>query len=546
MTSPNMNSAKWTGAAILLGACMVMLFVVADYGVSWDESVHSEYAERVTGYFSTFGADRSCNDYKNLKAYGPGADLLAATIYQSLDTDKIKTRHLVSACFALLTVPALYLFGRLLGNLWIGVVAGGLLLLMPQFVGHACINLKDIPFACLFTWSIAGFASLFTRRTFLWPEILFCGVVLGLTAAIRPAGFLMLSLFFGVSMMVVGVATRHEQQPVPPGSLTITKLAALFGLGWLVMVIPWPWAHENPLLHPLLAMGMATRFYVVFPVLFEGQIFPSDHLPWYYLTKYIMITTPPPILFLAMGGVCTACLQIVREPRRSESLVLAVMLFWLLGPLAMWTLQRANIYDGMRHFLFLLPAIAVFAGVACGELQRQCRRGWSVPAAGLLGLSIIWTANECRRLHPYQMTYHNMFVGGLAGAEERFETDYWATSYKEGMEWINQQAALNPQRQTRVLVAANDYSLLCAEHFRARNVDITTTWLVEGDGDLSRSLPPEFDFYLATYRDGQHRRYPESPITKTVSRDGAVFAVVRANKPKLRGDTGRQNRVGSQ
>ena len=34
-------------------------------------------------------------------------------------------------------------------------------------------------------------------------------------------------------------------------------------------------------------------------------------------------------------------------------------------------------------------------------------------------------------LHPYEYVYFNQLIGGTRGAEERFETDYWATSYRE-------------------------------------------------------------------------------------------------------------------
>ena len=34
-------------------------------------------------------------------------------------------------------------------------------------------------------------------------------------------------------------------------------------------------------------------------------------------------------------------------------------------------------------------------------------------------------------LHPYEYVYFNQLIGGTLGAEERFETDYWATSYRE-------------------------------------------------------------------------------------------------------------------
>jgi hypothetical protein len=52
-------------------------------------------------------------------------------------------------------------------------------------------------------------------------------------------------------------------------------------------------------------------------------------------------------------------------------------------------------------------------------------------------LSIGATVFDMIELHPYQYVYFNrLFAGGLESAAERFETDYWGSSYKEGAEWV--------------------------------------------------------------------------------------------------------------
>jgi hypothetical protein len=46
-------------------------------------------------------------------------------------------------------------------------------------------------------------------------------------------------------------------------------------------------------------------------------------------------------------------------------------------------------------------------------------------------------------LHPYEYIYYNSFVGGVSGAEGRFETDYWAISFREAAEYVNENASPN-------------------------------------------------------------------------------------------------------
>ena len=44
-------------------------------------------------------------------------------------------------------------------------------------------------------------------------------------------------------------------------------------------------------------------------------------------------------------------------------------------------------------------------------------------------------------LHPYQATYFNGLVGGVAGAQGRYETDNRVASYSEALSWVDQRAA---------------------------------------------------------------------------------------------------------
>jgi hypothetical protein len=66
---------------------------------------------------------------------------------------------------------------------------------------------------------------------------------------------------------------------------------------------------------------------------------------------------------------------------------------------------------------------------------------WRVTVSGLLLLNLgiaHWV------YHPYQYIYFNSLAGGLQGARDRLNlpeaTDYWAVSYRQGINWLNQNA----------------------------------------------------------------------------------------------------------
>ena len=502
---------------LLAAGSAIIALTFTDYGMGWDEAVHSRYAELVIAYFASGGADSSCNRYYNLKEYGPGVDLVAALLYREWPRWSVEVRHAVAAICGLLTAPAVVRLGRRLGDPAAGAIGGVALLLMPQFYGQSFLNTKDIPFACAFAWSMANLADLVSRGTYRWREVLPCGLAMGLAAAVRPGGVILLALLVATALAYVAITRRGRGRF---GS--ILKWLALAGLAWAVMVAAWPWALASPVRHPLAAIGKAAGFDFVYPVVFEGRTYPSDRLPWYYLAETVAVVTPPPILALAGLGLMVIGWRLLRDPGGPEAPALAIVAAWPILPIALWSATRPNLYDGMRHFLFILPAIALWAGVG-GRAMIALAWGWLRIAAGIvLAVALLASIPALVRLHPYQMTYHNGLVGGMRGADGRFETDYWVTSYREAMAWINRQSRGRP---VRVAVAANAFSLPCADRYAAPGVTVEP-WL--NYAGLPGRLRGSYDYYLVTTRAHLDRiSFPGSPMAKAIGRDGAVFAVIR-------------------
>ena len=54
------------------------------------------------------------------------------------------------------------------------------------------------------------------------------------------------------------------------------------------------------------------------------------------------------------------------------------------------------------------------------------------------------------RTHPYQNLYFNALIGGLRGAEGKFDLDYWGLSIREAFEYI---LARDPRLTLRIAVS---------------------------------------------------------------------------------------------
>ncbi len=524
-------------AIIGLGFLTIAL-TVTDYGIGWDEYSSSHYGELVLRYFQTGGKDKSCNQFFNLFLYGPTVDLTAAAVYQEFPHWKYEIRHALSAFFAILTVPALVRIARSYGIPRIGVIAGTALILMPRFYGHAFINSKDIPFACGFAWCMCLLINLVEKRDHRWSSLFLFSIALGLTTSIRPGGWILFGILIPpLLIMSIITQTVSSDQEQPQGMMG--KMIITFVVAWSVMVLPWPWAHESPVVNPLLAIKMSSSFHAEFPVLFEGTMVSSLHLPWYYLIKMFVVTTPLPILVMAFVGGVVGLVEQRRKWRSRQGIVIFAMLLWLIAPVTIWTILRPNIYDGIRHFLFVLPALAFWAAFGINFVIERTE-GWKSRRVILGGivLAILSPLWAIVRLHPYQMTYYNEWVGGPSGAEQEYETDYWATSFRDVAEWLNERQALQPTTPLKVLVVANQWNRLCIEHYLTPTISVTLVPVNESIEKLKveeqykthgGEFSAEFDFFVAPYRANQSRYYPDSPIVESIGRSGATFAVIKGH-----------------
>src|SRR5437867_9226853 len=139
------------------------------------------------------------------------------------------------------------------------------------------------------------------------------------------------------------------------------------------MVALWPWAHENMVLNPLRAVSVAASFIQTYPVLFEGKMFASNELPRYYVIKYLWITTPPAVILFAVAGMTLCCRKILQEFQSPSAVVCSITLLWFWAPIIHFFFRRPNVYDEIRHFLFILPALAVLAGIGAAGLLSGVR-----------------------------------------------------------------------------------------------------------------------------------------------------------------------------
>jgi hypothetical protein len=259
---------------------------------------------------------------------------------------------------------------------------------------------------------------------------------------------------------------------------------------------------------------------------FAGETIETTEVPWDYLLHYFGFKLPEVIVVLALAalGVLVAS-WLRRRPTRHQARERAI---WTLVAAAIllpptWAIVRHSpLYDGLRHFLFLLPPIAAAGATTAVGAIAWIRRRHLVLAlvpAGALALAAADQVRTMAHLHPHEGVYFNRFVGGLPGAFGRYDTDYYGNSYREAFALLHEHL----WRTRRGEYLDEGMTLTgCIPDFIAREyLAPNMRWTRWGKKD------GEPEYYAGYTRANCHRRWSRYPEVDRVQRQGTLLTIVR-------------------
>lgn len=514
-------------------AVLLALLTFRDHGIGWDEGVQHDYGELILRYYTTGFEDRTAQHFHNLYLYGGLFELMAATASHLSPLEVHETRHLLNALVGIVAVLGCWKIGRMLGGPRAAFFAALLLLLTPRFTGHTFFNSKDVPFAAGYVWSVYFLLRLLPElpRPAI-PSLLKLGAAIGLTLAVR-AGALVLFVYLG--LVFVLAAVRVVRGPARGRAIagTTARLAGSFVLVYVVAVLVmlpfWPWAQLDPLVHPVLSLFRLADFSGWHgSVLFLGERIDGADLPPTYIPLLLLFTLPEGILLVLAAGGLLGMSALRGFPKRRPTMDAVRHLLVLLTvafPIVYVIAAGSLLYNGLRHLLFVLPPLIALAGSAVHALLAHLEsRSPRAAKVGLVafGLVLAVHAGTLVRLHPYQFVYFNQLVGGVRGAEGRFELDYWGVTLREAVErleaHLEAEAGDRRPAEYRVAVGAKPRS--------------ATTFFPDYLSPASRG--EDADFFLDLTGMEFETHLGGEPVV-TVERLGATLATVRDRRRLTRG-----------
>ena len=506
--------------AVLVVTAVIALLTFRDYGLGWDDYTHSEYGDLLLALYGSGFADRRALSFVNLYEYGGGFDMLAALAAKAAPFALFETRRLVGALVGLVGLAATWRTGRRIGGPLAGLCALILLATCPLYIGHMFMNAKDAPFAVAMAILLLALVRAFETYPRIAPATLaLTGTGFGLSIGSRVmGGFGVLDLAGALAFLAILQARLEGLRPAAArlGRFVLALLPAAV-LAYAIMGLVWPWSVADPL-NPLRAIEYFSHFFEKpWHELFAGALVTVTEMPRSYVPTLFALQLPEIFLALALAGAggaaIAACRRALAPNRRA---ILLMLLLAATLPIAVTVLAQPAMYNGIRHFVFVLPPLAVLGGLAGGWLIATLRRA-SPRLAGAAGIvlmaGIALPIVDMARLHPYEYTFFNRLAGGVAGAHGRYMLDYWGLSFKQASQGL---AVALAQRHERKPPDRRWKLAVCGPH-RSPQVelgpDFETSWDPQG-ADFALMLG---EFYCATF---------DAPVLVEIVREGVVYARV--------------------
>ncbi|WP_296578314.1 glycosyltransferase family 39 protein [Xanthobacter sp.] len=506
---------------LIAGVAVIAALTFSDYGLGWDDFTHSQYGDLLYSYFSSGLTQRKVFSFVNLYYYGGGFDLAAAAIAKALPfVEVFDVRRLLGGFVGIVGFVLVWRTGRRLAGPWGGLAAVALLMICPLYYGHMFMNAKDAPFAV----AVAGVLYACVRAFDEFPQpsprtVTFFGLFLGLAIGTRVLG-LLCGVYLAAAIAFV-LAVECVRLGIKPALLRTLRFTGLLMLGlplaYFVLGMVWPWGVVEPL-NPLMALKYYSHFWEVpWREMFEGRPILVPDMPRTYVPTLFSVQMPELFLGLAVAGAAGAIVSAFvgkDTPAKRARLVLIVTAAAF--PVLLTVVTRPVMYNGIRHFVFVTPALALLGGYAASWLWQKAQalpRLAQGAVAAIFAVGFVVPAVDFHNLHPYEYTYYNHFVGGIKGADDLFMLDYWGLAFKQATEeldeYVEQHRRTLPQgRKLRVAV--------CGPHFAAA-AELGPRYETTYDSKNADFYMRLGEFYCADVK---------APLLVKVEREGVTYATV--------------------
>jgi len=309
---------------------------------------------------------------------------------------------------------------KIVNNKFFCTISSILYLLYPYLLGHAFFNPKDIPFLCFWTIctyiSIGIFEDLSKRKNLNYHKVLLISFLTAFLLSIRISGilifiqyFLTLIIFLHTSKVNLNIFIKSVYKKI------ILFFVSIILFTYFLYPIFW----KNPLLF-FEAINYMGNYFNNVCTLTLGKCMYSTNLEATYIPVWLLVKLPFLILF---GLVLLPFTEKKIFEKKENAIIFGTLLLSSFFIPFILIVKKVNLYDELRHILFIFPMIFILGVVS---LYNFSRKFFYTLSALTISLFLI----ENIKIYPYQYVWFNT-PSRVLNLSKNFELDYWGISGKE-------------------------------------------------------------------------------------------------------------------
>jgi 4-amino-4-deoxy-L-arabinose transferase-like glycosyltransferase len=332
---------------------------------------------------------------------------------------------------------------------------GFALIVMPRLFSHAHLGALDLFIAA--AWCLAlikADRALMSDRPIRGMAI--AGVFFGLAMLVKIHGWLLPPIVLANALWRLGFKRA------------IVAMTVWTSIGLAVFFVGWPWLWFDTLNRLQTYLGTGVERVAIY-VQYFGQVYRDKDVPWHFPWVYFATTVPVGLHAIGIVGGVRAFRE--RDAR-------TIYLITTIAVILAFFSTNVPVYDGERLYLLVFPLWAIVIGKGFSTLWTRVSnlsRGLKLATTTAKASTDPKTATEpldrpnlattrvatpwFRRgllvflisqslglllIFPYGLSYYNLLVGGLPGAERLgLEVMYWSESVDPGL--LYQLASVAPE-----------------------------------------------------------------------------------------------------
>jgi len=333
-----------------------------------------------------------------------------------------------------------------LKNIWLAPL---FLLSTPLFNGHSLFNIKDIPFAFFFTFFTWALIKIYQCQIVdLHKRNIALALVSGALCTLKMTIF---PIIIAEVFICYFLIYKHKIKPFQ--NFTLTRFFSLYFIFFIIcastVVLLMPASWQNPLSYLYRAFFEFKDFTIDICMNFDGKCQGKGSTPNWTFISYIFRWASIKLSLLNILSISISFIIILRTIHgiillnslslKNYARLIFGMQLSVIPILAI--LVNSNVYDGLRHFLFVFPAMSYLGAEGIIKLlEKNTNKIFNTIIYGFIITSISLNFIDSAALSPYQYTYFNQF-SRTRHLKAGTDLDYWGVSvgelYKNSKNKIN-------------------------------------------------------------------------------------------------------------